>query len=249
MGRPDAPKQSQKTEWITGNNAVREVLKAGRRHVHEIACVKEDDEIILAEAKKRSLKLRIAGKNELDKLGTHHQGWAARVDFYPYTALEEVIGKAPDKSTILVVDSVTDPQNLGALCRNAYCFGVDAIVMNKDQSAMVTPLVVRASAGAVEHLAICRETNLVRSLETLKEHSYWIYAADGTATDTLEKTKPSDRSALVMGSEGHGIRPLLLKTCDFKIKISMVRNFDSLNVAQAAGIILHYWNYLKDVSK
>lgn len=239
------------TQILYGKNPIIEVLHAGRRKIHEALVEgkkgRPSDEAVAAVLAKHHVKYRIVEKKEIDSL-THqakHQGVAAKVDDFPYMSLEQMVGQFPESAPqagsalFVLCDSIQDPQNLGAICRSAWCFGAHGIILNKDQSVDVTPAVAKASAGAVEHLSIAKVTNLARSLEYLKEKGFWSYAAVAGAKDTLEKLSPSPKMVIVLGSEGEGIRRLVLESCDFQFSIKMVRPFDSLNVAQAASIILH----------
>lgn len=233
------------TQILFGKNPVLEALKAKRRKIHEIYIEgqkgKPKDNEIVSVLSKHHVKFRITEKAEIDSL-THqakHQGIAAKVDDFPYSTIEQMVGQFSESALFVMGDSIQDPQNLGAICRSAYCFGAHGIILNKDQSVDITPVVCKASAGAVEYLSVAKVTNLARSLEYLKEKGFWTYAAVAGTTETLDQLKPSPKMVLVMGSEGEGIRRLVLEKCDFQFSIKMVRKFDSLNVAQAASVILY----------
>ena len=251
------------TQILYGKNPVIEALRAGRRTIHEIYLEgkrgKPPDDEIAPVLQKYHVKFRIVEKREIDSL-THqakHQGIAAKADDFPYSTIEQMVGQFPDPapqggsppqagSALFVMgDSIQDPQNLGTICRSAYCFGAQGIILNKDQSVDITPAVCKASAGAVEYLSVAKVTNLARSLEYLKENGFWTYAAVAGASETLSQLKPSPKMVLVMGSEGEGIRRLVLEKCDFQFSIPMVREFDSLNVAQAASVILYAFSQSK----
>jgi 23S rRNA (guanosine2251-2'-O)-methyltransferase len=150
-----------------------------------------------------------------------------------------MISKYKQKALFVMCDSIKDPQNLGSICRSAYCFGADGIILNKDNSVEITNVVARASAGAIEHLSIAKVTNLSRTLTELKDQGFWSYAAVTKAPESLESLSPSDKMVVVMGSEGEGIRRLVLENCDVQFTIPMPGSFDSLNVAQAATVILY----------
>jgi 23S rRNA (guanosine2251-2'-O)-methyltransferase len=139
----------------------------------------------------------------------------------------------------VVLDSVQDPHNLGAIIRSASVFGADAVIIPRDRAVGVTPVVVKASAGATEHMPIARVTNLARALEQLKQAGVWTVAAvadDAQEPWNLDLTGPI---ALVMGAEGKGLRPLVAKTCDFRAKIPMAGQVASLNVSVASGALLY----------
>lgn len=225
------------SQVIYGKNSVQEALKAKRRRILEIYISDKSDTPDLF--KSAGVQVKKLSKEKLDQLveGAPHQGMAARVEGFAYSSIEEVT--RGEKSFLLICDSLQDPQNLGAIARSAYAFGVDAIVLAKDRSVEVTPAVSKASAGAIEHLPVVRVTNLSRTMDDLKKEGFWFYAADAGADETLEKMKPSPKMGVVLGSEGEGIRPLVLKNCDFHFKIPFARPFDSLNVAQAASVIVY----------
>lgn len=229
--------------WIYGKNSIREVLKAGRRKIQKICVVAQasaDDELY-GMIHERKIPLERVGAFHLDSLTGRgrHQGIAAEVGPFPYGELAQAMSHCLDEALFLVCDSIHDPQNFGAICRSAYCFGVDAIILPKDRSVEITPVVTASSAGAVERLNIIKVTNLARTLGDLKKDGFWIYAADPHAPDTISDVTPSRKRVLLVGSEGRGVRPLVLKNCDFRVKIAMRHPFNSLNVAQAATILLY----------
>lgn len=216
---------------------MQEALKAKRRRFIEIYISEKSEAPELI--KSAGVPVKKIAKEKLDQLteGALHQGIAARVEGFAYSSIEEVT--RGDKTFLLICDSLQDPQNLGAIARSAYAFGVDALVLAKDRSVEVTPAVSKASAGAIEHLPVVKVTNLSRMMADLKEQGFWFYAADASAAQNLSEMSPSPKMGIVIGSEGEGIRPLVLKNCDFRFKIRLPRPFDSLNVAQAASIILY----------
>ena len=145
-----------------------------------------------------------------------------------------------ESKLVLVLDSIQDPQNFGSLCRTALCFGIREIIIPKDHSAPTSGLVAKASAGAIEHLKIIRVTNLTRSIEELKKNEFWIYGTDlsKTATD-ITKINPGKKSAIVLGTEGKGIRRLVSEACDAHVRVPLQADFDSLNVAQAGAVLMY----------
>jgi 23S rRNA (guanosine2251-2'-O)-methyltransferase len=191
----------------------------------------------------RSRGVRIEGRppEELDAIadGTRHQGLLALAGEYPYVG-PDVLDTLGDDVLLVALDEITDPHNFGAIVRSAVAFGADAILTLKDRAAPVTPVVVRASAGATEHARIVRITNLARTLAALREDGRQIVglAAEGDASIT--ELPPADRGrVLVIGSEGHGLRPLVRKQCDVLARIAMPGRIASLNASVAAGIALH----------
>jgi len=174
--------------------------------------------------------------------GGNHQGVCAVVGEYPYVDPEDLLevararGEAP---LVVVLDGVQDPQNLGALVRSAHVLGAHGVIIPQDRAAPVTPAVVRASAGATEHVKIARVVNLARALDGLKEAGLWIaggVADDGSAPWEVDLTGPT---ALVVGAEGKGVRPLVLRQCDFLVRIPMLGRVASLNVSVAGAVLLY----------
>lgn len=191
----------------------------------------------------RSRGVRIDGRpsEELDAIadGGRHQGLLALAGEYPYVGWEQVLD-LPDDALIVALDEVTDPHNFGAIVRSAVAFGADAILTLKDRAAPVTPVVVRASAGATEHAKIVRITNLARSLDQLRESGRQIVGLAAEGDVSITELPASDRGrVIVVGSEGFGLRPLVRKQCDVLATIPMRGKIASLNASVAAGIALH----------
>lgn len=234
---------------IIGKNPLVELIKSGRRRVHEVWLATQkglpSDPELEEILRVKRVPCRLVDKRQIEammqkeNLSGHSQGVLARVDDFPYLDLTSWLAQASKQSTVMVFDSIQDPHNFGALCRSAHCFGVDAVIFNKDASAEVNATVCKTSAGAVEYLNLIRVTNLARSLDELKENGFWCYGSDGQARETLSTIQFAEKSALVLGSEGSGMRRLVREKCDLMFKIPMVGTFDSLNVSQAGTIIAY----------
>jgi len=169
-----------------------------------------------------------------------HQGIVALRRAFAYADLGEIIRNRNPHSRydlILILDSIVDPQNLGSIIRSAHCLGANGVVIPADRAASVTPSVVKVSAGSAEKLPVARVTNLSQTIDELKEKGFWVFGADAHDGRNLRDSDFNCSVALILGSEAKGIRPLLKKKCDFLITIPMAGNFDSFNVAVAAGII------------
>src|SRR5581483_11379376 len=189
----------------------------------------------LAEAKPKLA----ADRDLADRAGTRdHQGVVAAVEPYRYAdAYELARAKRP---LLAVLDRVTDPRNLGAVCRSADGAGATGVVVPAHGSAVVTPAVARASAGAIEHLPIAVVTNLARYLEEVKSGSLWVYGAAGEeGAQSMWQTDLSSGVALVLGAEGKGLRPLVRRMCDALVSIPLHGNVESLNVSVAAAVLLY----------
>ena len=226
-----------KGEVIYGIRPVAEALRSKRREVREVLDA-AGDKRIASEAGARGVRLRRVRGERVEELapGAVHQGVAARVGPYPYSGLEEILA-APDP-LVLVLDGVTDPRNLGAVLRVADGAGASGVVIPKDRAVGVSPVAVKASAGASEHVPVARETNLRRALEKMKEAGVWAYAAEGGAATTYTELDLSGPVAFVLGSEGRGLRRLVREGCDGTVSVPMLGTVSSLNVSVAAAVLL-----------
>ena len=168
-----------------------------------------------------------------------HQGVGAELADFRYAELDEVLAGFRGPALLLVLDGVTDPQNLGALVRSAHALGAHGVVLPKDRAAGVTPAAFKAAAGALEHCPVARVTNLSRALERMKEQGIWTVALAAEADQELSALDLTVPTALVLGSEGAGVRPLVRKTCDHLARIPMAGQVGSLNVAAAGAVALY----------
>ena len=167
-----------------------------------------------------------------------HQGVGAELTEFRYAELEDVLDAA-SPAFLLVLDGVTDPQNLGALVRSAHALGAHGVVVPKDRAAGITPSAFKAAAGALEHCPVARVTNLARALDQMKERGIWTVALAADAERELGSLDLTTPTALVLGSEGSGVRPLVRKTCDHVARIPMSGKVGSLNVAAAGAVALY----------
>lgn len=199
---------------------------------------------IAESASRRKIAIEERPREELEALtaGGVHQGALAIAGDFEYVEPEDVMAAATSRGEsplILVLDSVTDPQNLGALVRSAHVLGAHGVVIPKDRAARVTPAAVKASAGATEHVPIALCTNLVRTLENFKEAGLWAVGAlaeGGGDPWTVDFVQPT---ALVLGAEGSGLRPLVARACDLRVRIPMKGQVASLNVSAAGAVLLY----------
>ena len=171
-----------------------------------------------------------------------HQGVVASASALPdynESHLLALLESAKSPSLILILDGVTDPHNLGACLRTADATGVDFVVIPKDKNASITPVVSKVACGAAEAIPVVRVTNLVRSMELLKEQGVWIYGAAGEADSSLYQIDCTGTIAVVMGAEGEGLRRLTREHCDGLFSLPMVGSVDSLNVSVATGVSLY----------
>lgn len=167
-----------------------------------------------------------------------HQNVVALGAAGPFRTLDNVLGNAGEQCTLVVLDSVQDPRNLGATIRTADCAGAAAAVLPDRRSARLTEATAKAAAGALESLPVVRVGNLGRALERLKEAGFWLYGFDAEGKADYDAVDYASRSALVMGSEGRGLRAKVAERCDFLLRIPLAGSVPSLNVSVAAGIAL-----------
>ena len=167
---------------------------------------------------------------------SRHQGVVALIREYSYAAFEDVMAAAPDP--LLLVDGVTDPRNLGALLRSAEGAGIGTVVLARDRTTAVTPAAIKSSAGAWVHLKIARCGNVARAMEDLKQAGYWIAALAPAGDLEIYDLDTTRRLALVVGSEGRGVREIVRKNADFVVRIPMYGKLGSLNVSVAAAVAL-----------
>ncbi len=233
---------------IYGINPVMEMLQVRARNVQRIVVAGtrrgEDLQLLLGLAARAGVPVEYRNRADLEKLaGTaDHQGVVCLCRDFEYAELDAVIGNrlTPFRDGLIVLlDGITDPQNLGALLRTARCFSANGVVIPRDRACPVTAAVIKASAGAALHIPVARVVNLVSALERLKKDGYWVYGAEARNGADLDSVDFRGAVALVLGSEGGGIRPLVRKNCDFIVSIPLPGSFDSLNVSVAAGILLH----------
>ena len=226
-------------DQVYGRRAVREALR-GRRAVLELWATERAQR---AEAWLRAVerpRLQIKLERELSEAARtrDHQGVLAWCEPYRYADAWELASGA-DRPLLVCLDQVTDPHNLGAVCRSAEGAGADGVVVPAHGAATITAVVARASAGAVEHLAVAVVPNLARYLAEVKSERLWVYGAAGDAPTPIWDADLSGGIAFVLGAEGRGLRPLVRRTCDALVSIPLRGRVDSLNVSVAAGVLLY----------
>lgn len=232
---------------IEGRNAVVEALKADRSidKLFIIDSEKQSGPIktIIAQARKKGIVVHFETKEKMDKLsqGHKHQGVIAYVAAYDYVEVDEIINRAKDKGEapfVLILDNIEDPHNLGAIIRTANIAGVHGVIIPKRRAVGLTATVAKTSAGAIEYTPVARVTNIVRTIEELKEHGLWIACGDmdGQIMYEVDLKGPL---ALVVGGEGTGVSKLVKEKCDMIAKIPMKGDIDSLNASVATGILIY----------
>jgi 23S rRNA (guanosine2251-2'-O)-methyltransferase len=236
-------------ETIYGRNTVCECLRAKRRRVYRLFLahgVKETGLVaeIVALAHQAKVAIERVERATLDRIGAvNHQGVTVEASAYPYTNLEEILTQAEGRDELpflLILDCLEDPQNLGALLRTAEIVGVHGVVIPKRRAVGVTPSVANVSAGATEHLRVTRVTNLARAIEELRERGVWVVGLEDLPQAQLySQFDLGGPLALVVGSEGRGMRRLVLESCDVVLRLPMRGHIGSLNAAVAGSIVLY----------
>lgn len=230
---------------VIGRNAVRELLRSGRS-IDKILIRKGELEgsiiVLVAEARNKGIPIVEVEKAKLDSVSgfAPHQGIVAMAAEKEYSSIEDILAIAEErgeKPLIVVSDGITDPYNLGALIRCAEGVGAHGLILPKRRASGLTPLVTKASAGAVEHLAIAKVSNIVSTLEALKKRGLWVYSAEAGGQNYYD-TDFSGGAVIVFGSEGDGVSKLVLERSDFVVSIPMYGKVNSFNVSTAASVIL-----------
>lgn len=234
-------------EWIYGRNPVYEVLTAGKREVFRLWIAQGAQEKgrltdILVLCRKNNIRVEQVPRPKLDAIVNNHQGVALEVSEYDYVGLQDVLDSAKSKGEpafILILDALQDPQNLGTLLRTAESTGVHGVLIPLRHTVNITPSVVNASSGASEHLQIA-QVNLAQAIKTLKEENIWVVGLDSTPSAQLpDRVRLDGPIALVVGSEGQGMRSLVRNSCDFLLRLPMRGQIESLNAAVAGSVALY----------
>lgn len=240
----DSGFQQEPENLLSGRNPIREALKANR-DIEKILVASGDlsgsAREIVSMARKAGVIIQEVDRARLDQITRNHQGMVAYASAYSYSTVEEMLALAKERNEapfLILLDKITDPQNLGAIVRTAACVGAHGVVVPLHRAVGLTPSAVRASAGAVEHVKVARVVNLNQLMKDLKRQGIWIYGADAEGTD-MGDVNFDGPCALVVGSEGEGISEHTLSQCDHRVSIPMTGVIDSLNASVAAGVLMY----------
>lgn len=229
---------------VYGRNSVFELLKAGKRTVNKVMISQTARGNIISEiidlAKSKGIAVHNVPPEKLDKYSQNSQGIAAEVSPMQYLEIEDIIkiSKKNKDPLLVILDSIEDPHNLGAIIRNCVAFGADGVIIPKWRAAGINETVSKASAGAIEHISIAKVTNINQAIDILKENDYWIAGAENGG-QTLEEANLPFPLAIIIGSEGFGLHDLTKKKCDFIISIPQKNIISSLNASCASAVILY----------
>ena len=225
---------------IYGKNPVIEAIRA-KKAIKVFVVNNFNDQKILSLINDNRLAVTSISSNEMDKMCNGvHQGIAAELKPYQTVSLEEIIYKAKnkEKKIIVMLDNISDPHNLGAIIRSADVFEAAGIILPKHNSVSLNATVAKTSAGAINYVPVAVVNNLNQAIKTLKEEGYWIVSTDGSAEISYSSIKYDFPVVVVIGSEGKGVSPLVLKNSDYIVKIPQFGHVNSLNASVAAGILL-----------
>ena len=244
-----ANKTSGGSVLLYGRHPVLAAVNNPKRKIIKIFCTKENVEELKKSLQQtqRNIPLEIIERKELDRMlprDAVHQGFALQCKELENCSLEEIchLAEAEKNCHILLLDQVTDPQNIGAIIRSCVAFDTLALILQDKNSPTESGSMAKASAGMIEQLPICRVTNLSRAIEKLKDSGFWIIGMDGYATTYIDSVNKTGKIAIIMGSEGKGMRRLIEENCDTTVKLPIAPSVESLNVSTAAAIALYEIN-------
>jgi 23S rRNA (guanosine2251-2'-O)-methyltransferase len=224
---------------ITGKNTVYEAIQA-KRKIFEIYVLKGTAFGVVTAAKKHGIKVIELDKQGVkDVLPPHSQGVGAKVEDYKLLSIEDAISKPKENKLFVMLDSLEDPHNLGAILRSSDAFGVDGIILPKNRSVQLNNTVAKVSTGAIEYVDVIGVTNLTQTIKKLKDNGFWIVGTDAATEQTIHDINVDTDICLVIGSEGKGISRLVRENCDYTVKIPMVGHVNSLNASVSAALTIY----------
>lgn len=233
--------------FIAGRNPVVEAIKSNRT-IDKILILKGIHHGVINEIKKlaneKNIIVQYVPKNKLDSIveNCNHQGVIAYIAAHKYYSVDDILQYAKEKQEdpfIIILDEIEDPHNLGAIMRTVECAGAHGVIIPKRRSVGLTATVAKASSGAMEYVKVAKVTNIVDTIGYLKDQGIWVYGADMDGENYYYDTKLDGPLAIVIGSEGKGMKRLVKESCDFIVKIPMKGKVTSLNASVAAGIFMY----------
>ena len=238
--------------FIVGQHAVIEALRNPKRKVLRVFLTEESKKNIHRKSPKKNLlsdvKVYFKTKKELDKYSTKenllHQGYVAEIEHLEPPVLKDFI-KENNNITLVCLDSVTDPRNIGSLIRSAAAFGVDGIIIKERNFPSDSKLMFKAASGAIEYINIFEVSNINSTLKNLRDKNFWVYGFDGNGEKNFTDIEWKGNNILLFGSEGSGMHQHTSKYADFLVKIDIDKKIESLNISNSAAIVFHHLSYLK----
>jgi 23S rRNA (guanosine2251-2'-O)-methyltransferase len=235
--------------WIYGKHAVLAALRNKRRQLYQLLGTKDALLAINDTLQITQVKVDIVDSKYLDKiLGSQvlHQNLALEAAPLKELSLEDILEDAAQNSVLVILDQLTDPHNVGAILRSSAAFAASAVIMTKHNSPKDSAVIAKVAAGAMEITPLIKVTNLAQSIKIIKDQGYWVIGLDGYAKECLHQVKLQGKIALVLGSEGLGLRRLTIENCDILAKLPIDGMMESLNVSNAAAIALYEY-YLQNI--
>ena len=241
--------------FIVGKHAVIEALKNPNRKVLRLFLTEESKKTIHRESPEQNLlnniKVYFKTKKELDKYSSNegilHQGFLAEIQFIEETDIKKFI-KNKKNITLVCLDGVTDPRNIGSIIRSAASFSIDGLIVKERNFPSNSKLMYKAASGAIEHLKVFQVSNINTTLKSLREQNFWVYGFDSKSKKNFTDIKWNGNNVLLFGSEGHGMKKHTEKYADFLVKIDINKKIESLNISNSASIVFHYINQQKKSS-
>ena len=241
--------------FIIGQHAVIEALRNPKRKVLRVFLTEESKKNIHKKSPNKNLlndvKVYFKTKKELDKYSTRenlqHQGYVAEVEHIQKPILKEYIKERND-ITLICLDGVTDPRNIGSLIRSAASFNIDGVIIKERNFPSESKLMYKAASGAIEYIKIFEVSNINSTLKNLKEKNFWVYGFDGNGKEDFTDIEWKGNNILLFGSEGSGMHKHTSKYADFLVKIEINEKIESLNISNSAAIVFHHLSYLKKKS-
>ncbi len=238
--------------FIVGQHAVIEALRNPKRKVLRVFLTEESKKNIHRKSPKRNLlndvKVYFKTKKELDKYSTKenllHQGYVAEIEHLELPPLKDFV-KEKNNITLVCLDGVTDPRNIGSLIRSAAAFSVDGIIIKERNFPSDSKLMFKAASGAIEYVNIFTVSNINSTLKNLKDKNFWVYGFDGKGDKNFTDIEWKGNNILLFGSEGSGMHQHTSKYADFLVKIDINKKIESLNISNSAAIVFHHLSYLK----
>ena len=240
---PRTPGNSKEL-WIYGYHAVSAALKNSNRMAKRVLFLKDILDQVEPLFAHIDIKAEPLSRDQIAKVlppGAVHQGIAALMSTLPSISIEDICRDARilPNALIIVLDRVSDPQNIGAIIRSASVLGAMAVIIQDRNAPQITGVIAKAASGGIEHVPLVRVTNLSRAMETLKKSGFWCIGLDSEAPTDLQQVKRSSHSVLVLGAEGAGLRRLVREQCDELVRIQGRARLTSLNVSNAAAVALY----------
>ena len=241
--------------FVVGKHAVFEALKNTKRKVLRVFLTEESKKSIHRNSPKKNLlkdvKVYFKTKKELDKYcnkeGMLHQGYVAEIEHLEKIELKEYI-KAKNNLTFVCLDEVTDPRNIGSIIRSAASFNIDGLIVKERHFPKESKLMYKSASGCLEHLNIFQVSNINTTLKYLRDKNFWVYGFEANGEKDFIDIKWEGNNVLLFGSEGFGIKKHTSKYIDFKVKIDISKNIESLNISNSAAIVFHYIKQQKKIS-